>query len=96
MEKVRVIRIFGTDWKLWAVFAACLVVSQMINLWGAFPNYEGRSVFGFPLVYYSYREGTELVYFNVIFFLLDLLVWYLVAKGIMYGARQLTKYKILK
>jgi len=92
----KVIRMFGPDWKLWAVFLICLAVSQMVNIWNTFPNYAGISVFGFPLVYYQHQDGTELIYFNVVFFLVDLLVWYLVARGIMYGLRQMTKYKILK
>jgi uncharacterized membrane protein len=91
----RIIRMFGPDWKLWAVFVICLAVSQIINLWDTFPEYSGLRVFGFPLVYYHHQEGTDLVYFNVIFMLIDLLVWYLVARGIMYGLHQLTKYKIL-
>ena len=92
----RVVRMFKTDYKIWAVFIICLVVSQALNIWNVFPNYEGITVFGFPLVYYSHQDGSELIYFNVIFFLIDLLIWYLVAKGIMFGIRQMTKYKKIK
>jgi hypothetical protein len=89
-------KLFGSRWKLWLVFAICLVVSQAINLWSMFPEYSGWNVFGFPLIYFQYQDGVDYVYFNIIFFLIDLAVWYLVAKAIIYGYGQLTKFKILK
>ena len=82
--------------RLLLVFAACFAVSQAINLWSSFPQYGGWHVFGFPLLYFQFQEGAGFLYFNILFLLVDLLVWYAVAKVIMLGYGQLTKYKILK
>ncbi len=87
---------FKSNWIFWLVFAACLAVSQGINLWASFPEYSGWHVFGFPLVYFQYQEGAGYSYFNVIFFLIDLLIWYMVAKAIIYGYGQIMKYRILR
>ena len=89
-------KIFKSGQKFWLVFAACFVVSQAINLWAVFPGYTNWHIFGFPLIYINYQYGTEYVYFNIIFFAIDLLVWYLVAKAIVYGQGQMSKFRILK
>ena len=82
--------------KLWLVFAVCFVISQAINLWSIFPIYGGWHVLGFPLLFFRFQEGAGYVYFDVIYLLIDVLVWYVVARGIMFGYGQLTKYKILR
>lgn len=84
------------DWRVWLVFALCFVVSQAINPLATFPEYSGWHVFGFPLIYLQYQDVADYVYFNLIFFLIDLLAWYFAAKVIVYGYGQLTKYKIVK
>ena len=89
-------KIFGSGRYFMLLFAACFAVSQALNIWANFPEYGGWSVFGFPLLFFRFQEGAGFVYFNILYLLVDLLVWYAVAKVITLGYGQLTKYKILK
>ncbi len=93
MQRLR--ETFSSRWLVWIVFIACLLVSQAVNPWATLPDYGGWYVLGFPLVYYQYQYGSELVYFNILFLLADLMIWYVVARGIIFGHRQLTKYRIM-
>lgn len=81
---------------VWMIFTALFLVSQALNPWAMLPDYAGWQVFGFPLVYYQFQDGDGYFYFNLVFFLLDILIWYLVARGIVFGHRQFTKYRIIK
>ena len=84
------------DKKFWLVFAVLFIVTQALNIWAMFPNYGGWEVFGFPLVYIQYQQGAGYSYFNLLFLVIDLFIWYLAAKAVLYAHGQITKYKILK
>lgn len=82
--------------RIWAVFAVIFGISQAINLWAIFPAYTGWNIFGFPFIYIQFQPGAGYVYFNLVFFLIDLAFWYVVAKAIIFGHSQLTKFKVMK
>jgi hypothetical protein len=84
------------QWKFWLLFAACFIVPQAINPWSFLPDYLGLRISGFPLIFFHAPEGVGYVYFDFVLFVVDLLVWYAVARAIVYGYEQLIKYQILK
>jgi hypothetical protein len=81
---------------VWPVFAICFLASQTINPWSILPQYSGWHVFGFPLIYFEYQEGVGYVYFNIAFLILNLVIWYFISKLLVFGYRQLTKYRVIK
>ena len=96
MVSMFAIRLGRSRWFLTLIFALCLGISQALNLWAIFPQYGGWSIFGFPLVFYQHQAGTQYIYFNIIFLLMDIFIWYMAARAIVFGYRKLTKYGILK
>jgi hypothetical protein len=84
-----------TGRKVWMAFAVLFVISQAANFWALFPEYSGWNSFGFPLIYLQHNASVGYFYFNFIFLLADMLVWYFVASFVVYGYRQLNKFKII-
>jgi hypothetical protein len=89
-------RIYNEDVRFWLLFAICFIVPNALNPWALMPDYSGMSVSGFPLLFFQQELGVGYSYFNLIFFLLDAVIWFLVAKALVFGYRQFTKYGVLK
>ena len=82
--------------RIWPVFVVVFLVSQVINIWVAFPDYTGWNVFGFPLSYFQYHSEIGYTYFNMINLLIDMVIMFIVARILLFGYGQLTKYRIIK
>ena len=92
--KVPKINLSEINWRLWSVFIACFAVSQIINPLSYLPVYESLQVMGVPLIFFYVTAGESFVYFNLIFLIIDMVVWYLVAKIIIYAYGEITKFRI--
>ena len=81
---------------LWAIFLLLFIPTQLMNFWGIFPRYDQWTDIGFPLAYFSYGEAVAYTYFNMIFFVIDIAIFYLVAWLAVYFHRHYTKYKVVE
>ncbi len=82
--------------RIWLVFLAIFLVSQAFNIEARFPDYSGWSGFGFPFNYFQWHGEIEYSYFNVINLVIDIVIMFIVARILLFGYIQFTKYKIMK
>ena len=82
----------GSRWAVWAAFAVLFACVHALDPWSFIPAFPGWHAAGFPMVFFQYQDGAGYVIFNLIFLIADLAFWYLAAMGIVFAARQLTKY----
>ncbi len=82
--------------RIWLVFAAVFLLTQAISIEAAFTDYSGWEPFGFPITYYSHSADHGYSYFNAVALLVDMAIMFIVARVILYGYGQMTKYRIIK
>jgi EamA domain-containing membrane protein RarD len=82
--------------RIWLVFAAVFLLTQAVNIEVMFVDYTGWEAFGFPISYYHYHADYEYSYFNAVNLILDMVIMFIVARIILFGYEQLTKYRIIK
>lgn len=82
--------------RIWPFFAVVFLLSQAINIWAFFPDYTGWNVFGFPFSYLRYHADIGYSYMDAIILIIDLVVMFIVAKLLVFGYNQFTKYKLVK
>ena len=89
-------RWFGPRRRIWPSFIVVFLVSQAVNIWTLMPDYSAWDVFGFPFPYLRYQSGLGYSYFDAVIFLVDLVIMFIVARLLVYGYNQFTKYKLVK
>ena len=82
--------------RIWPVFAAVFLSTQLINIWALFPDYSGWNVFGFPFTYIRSHPDLEYFYFDAVFLAINIVIMFVASKLLVFGYHQLTKYKIVK
>jgi hypothetical protein len=87
---------FWLRYRIRIIFALSFLLSQAINIWQGMPDYAGLNVFGFPLLYVLWEEGTGYAYFDMITLFLDMLIIYLAVRTAFFAYTQITKYKIME
>jgi len=96
MIKEKLLSLKEPERRVWLVFIALFLLLQSVNMGAAFPDYSGWDSFGFPLSYFQCSSEHEYSYFNAINMFLDMLIIFIIAKVILFGYSQLTKYRIVK